>query len=379
MRRVPPPRSGVRRASPAPSFGRKKQPREALPRGKPHRSRPLAANGAARCAAAPGCAPKSPPSVRGKGRGLDGHALGIRIAPAHAGNACSNRLFLFLDRITPAYAGKKHDAAPGGQREGHHPRIRGEKAPCPRTETCRCGAPPRVRGTVLFCVIPVGMPPHGSPPPVRGKGDRVTFTLSLSGITPAYARKRSVTKPRRTKRTDHPRPCGEKLSTKDFIAPPSGSPPRMRGKVSIDITTISSYRITPAHARKSPQCQTMRSRGQDHPRVCGEKLEPVYQVAAVPGSPPPVRGKAPSALVSMSALRITPACAGKRAFAVAAVVVARDHPRVCGEKLSAFMPVCKAMGSPPRMRGKVPALPGTPARPRITPAHAGKRSSLLAT
>lgn len=231
MRRFPPPRSEVRRASPAPSFGRKKQPREALPRGKPHRSRPLAANGAARCAAAPGRAPTSPLPVRGKGRGLDGHALGIRIAPAHAGNACSDRLFLFLDRITPAYAGKRMSRLPTTTSKPDYPRIRGEKAPCPRTETCRCGAPPRMRGTVLFCVNPVGMPPHGSPPPVRGKGGRVTFTLSLSGITLAYARKRSVTKPRRTKRTDHPRPCGEKFLLTLRRYRRIGSPPRMRGKV----------------------------------------------------------------------------------------------------------------------------------------------------
>ena len=198
--------------------------------GKRPRSWPLAANGAARCAAAPGRAPKSPPSMRGKGRGLDGHALGIRIAPAHAGNACSDRLFLFLDRIPPAYAGKRFGVRSPTKKKTDHPRVCGKKVPCPQTETCRCGAPPHMRGTVLFCVIPVGMPPHGSPPRMRGKGGRVMFTLSLSGITPAYAGKRSVTKPRRTKRTDHPRPCGEKLSTKDFIAPPSGSPPRVRGK-----------------------------------------------------------------------------------------------------------------------------------------------------
>lgn len=200
----------MRAVLPPPFRRAQKQPRKALPRGKPPRSRPFAARGAARCAAAPGRAPMSPLPVRGKGRGLDGHALGIRIAPAHAGNACSDRLFLFLNRITPAYAGKRFGMRSPTKKKTDHPRVCGEKVPCPQTETCRCGAPPHMRGTVLFCVIPVGMPPHGSPPPVRGKGGRVTFTLILSGSTPAYARKRSATKPRRTKRTDHPRPCGEK-------------------------------------------------------------------------------------------------------------------------------------------------------------------------
>ena len=197
MRRVLPPRSDARCASPSLPQGAKNSRARLSPAG----SR-LGPGRLQRAAV--------PLPVRGKGRGLDGHALGIRIPPARAGNACSDRLFLFLDRITPAYAGKRFGMRPPTKKKN--------------------GSPPRMRGTVLFCVIPVGMPPHGSPPPVRGKGGRVMFTLSLSGITPAYAGKRSATKPRRTKRTDHPRPCGEKLCTKDFIAPPSGSPPRVRGK-----------------------------------------------------------------------------------------------------------------------------------------------------
>ena len=173
---------------------------------------------------------------------------------------------------------------------GSPPRMRG-KSSLPQTETCRCGAPPRMRGTVLLCVIPVGMPPHGSPPRVRGKGGRVTFTLILSGSTPAYAGKRSVTKPRRTKRTDHPRPCGEKLSTKDFIAPPSGSPPRMREKVEDKV------RIQGA---------------KDHPRVCGEKRYDYMGADGWRGSPPRVRGKGARRSLGVRHLRITPACAGKR-------------------------------------------------------------------
>lgn len=100
--------------------------------GKRPRSWPLAANGAARCAAAPGRAPMSPLPVRGKGRGLGGHALGIRIAPAHAGNACSDRLFLFLDRITPAYAGKRFGMRPPTKKKRITPAYAGKKFPAPR-------------------------------------------------------------------------------------------------------------------------------------------------------------------------------------------------------------------------------------------------------
>lgn len=48
------------------------------------------------------------------------------------------------------------------------------------------------------------------------------------------------------------------------------------------------------------------------------------------------------------------------------------HPRVCGEKLRSWHTQARALGSPPRMRGK-----GDPAKHRtrqagITPAYAGK-------
>ena len=214
---------------------------------------------------------------------------------------------------------------------GSPPRMRG-KSSLPQTETCRCGAPPRMRGTVLLCVIPVGMPPHGSPPRVRGKGGRVTFTLILSGSTPAYAGKRSVTKPRRTKRTDHPRPCGEKLSTKDFIAPPSGSPPRMREKVEDKVREYKAQRITPAYAGKSATTTWARTVGGDHPRVCGEKARAAAWACVTYGSPPRVRGKDAAPAFAVAAGRITPACAGKRGPARVWRDSFRDHPRVCGEK-----------------------------------------------
>ena len=316
MRRFPPPRSDARRASPAPSSGRKKQPRIALPRGKPPRSWPLAANGVARCAAAPGRAPKSPPSMRGKGRGLDGHALGIRIAPAHAGNACSDRLFLFLDRITPAHAGN-----------------------CPVLRNPGRNAAPR--------------------------------------ITPARAGKRRPSHVYSQPFWDHPRPCGEKLSTKDFIAPPSGSPPRMREKVEDKVREYKAQRITPAYAGKSATTTWARTVGGDHPRVCGEKLEPVYQVAAVPGSPPRVRGKVEGSGYENSASRITPACAGKSQGYRSPVSAGQDHPRVCGEKRSPSAILFRHHGSPPRVRGKGMAWAEAVISAGITPACAGKSPSLL--
>ena len=49
--------------------------------------------------------------------------------------------------------------------------------------------------------------------------------------------------------------------------------------------------ITPAYAGKSPQNYTLKFKTPDHPRLCGEKLTASESRKAAYGSPPPMRGK----------------------------------------------------------------------------------------
>ena len=97
-----------------------------------------------------------------------------------------------------------------------------------------------------------------------------------------------------------------------YGVPSVGSPPRMRGKDFKSFLHMRFLRITPACAGKRQRKHGVYSFDGDHPRVCGEKLESVYQVAAVPGSPPRMRGKAASSAPVSASSGITPACAGKR-------------------------------------------------------------------
>ena len=113
-----------------------------------------------------------------------------------------------------------------------------------------------------------------------------------------------------------------------------GSPPRMRGKVTLQDVPCDSVGITPPHVRRkvskrfflgaayriTPACagkssEHMRKFGTngDHPRVCGEKLFCRQFRTFFFG--------------------ITPACAGKRCFVRFVLLVLEDHPRMCGEKL----------------------------------------------
>ena len=173
--------------------------------------------------------------------------------------------------------------------------------------------------------------------------------------------------------------CGEKLSAVFTSCINLGSPPRVRGKgvpcsarrlgrgitparagksvcgeKFIFVTTqISALRITPACAGKSLSISFSVAFFRDHPRVCGEKAVAAAATVSEPG--------------------ITPACAGKRLGCHHWWMHKQDHPRVCGEKaIVENVPAVKT-GSPPRVRGKVHNLARFWAGHRITPACAGKR------
>ena len=133
------------------------------------------------------------------------------------------------DRITPAYAGKRLSLPIFTTRCWDHPRVCGEKK------------------RRLFS----SEPGPGSPPRMRGKGQRNRKGMQGKGITPAYAGKRSTQTSGSSSIKDHPRVCGEKKSSRWPVSRPRGSPPRMRGKGGLYRGCCLSDGITPAYAGKS--------------------------------------------------------------------------------------------------------------------------------
>ena len=175
----------------------------------------------------------------------------------------------------------------------------------------------------------------GSPPRVRG-------VLSISScpevpdrITPACAGSTVVNEVQIPVVWDHPRVCGEYMEIRSYDYGDSGSPPRVRGVPSIDHWLSSAVR--------------------DHPRVCGEYEQMQKGACYKKGSPPRVRG------VRSSPSRCS--CPG------------RDHPRVCGEYLDDLGPSGTDDGSPPRVRGVPDNLPWLTDDGGITPACAGSTGS----
>ena len=151
-----------------------------------------------------------------------------------------------------------------------------------------------------------------------------------------------------------------------------GSPSRMRGKEGDELGLGQTIRITPACAGKRAGPNNSLTGNQDHPRVCGEKAITVSSAHIMRGSPPRVRGKVVGSEELPGVVGITPACAGKRTRPRRWVQPPRDHPRVCGEKQYDFLTSTCTKGSPPRMRGKAPINRHQAEEHGITLAYAGK-------
>ena len=187
---------------------------------------------------------------------------------------------------------------------------------------------------------------------MRGKAQAEQVRRFLNGITPAYAGKRTKSSRCPPRMWDHPRVCGEKnLCILRRVEIP-GSPPRMRGKAPTKTGCSCPGGITPAYAGKRREDCDMGMYDRDHPRVCGEKPERKAPRRPRLGSPPRMRGKETDSRRQCCSAGITPAYAGKRTLFCLAGRRNRDHPRVCGEK-SMYSGVFYE-------------------RYRITPAYAGK-------
>ena len=137
--------------------------------------------------------------------------------------------------------------------------------------------------------------------------------------------------------------------------------------------------ITPAYAGKSRYRSLCAAACRDHPRVCGEKISFFFTGCSPKGSPPRMRGKAEEQRRRCDVQRITPAYAGKSHSGLYGSTNEKDHPRVCGEKQFKSLNQNQQQGSPPRMRGKGRRKQILLEFSGITPACAGKSGPISAS
>ena len=101
-------------------------------------------------------------------------------------------------------------------------------------------------------------------------------------------------------------------------------------------------------------------------------MQPALMPCYLLGSPPRMRGKLPIKAPVPFPTRITPAHAGKTLAEALRAFIEADHPRACGENREGQHGKPGDTGSPPRMRGKHRLAAFRGRGHRITPAHAGK-------
>ena len=146
----------------------------------------------------------------------------------------------------------------------------------------------------------------------------------------------------------------------------------MRGKPASRRSFATASGITPAGAgktsRRGVKCFKMR----DHPRRCGENQKNSIMAKVTKGSPPQVRGKPSLPHIQPTCVRITPAGAGKTTMQYNRPLLHTDHPRRCGENITAPDELGNVLGSPPQVRGKQRHSRDILPLSGITPAGAGK-------
>ena len=166
----------------------------------------------------------------------------------------------------------------------------------------------------------------------------------------------------------------------------------MRGKRLTGGESVGSTGLIPACAGKTYELSLFQFKLGAHPRVCGENYSHDLHTCEQRGSSPRVRGKLALMQNAVSRSRLIPACAGKTSYCGLGLCLVWAHPRVCGENWGWLGCAPHALGSSPRVRGKLivkdsrgtglgssPRVRGKPNvgsvagyRNRLIPACAGK-------
>ena len=113
------------------------------------------------------------------------------------------------------------------------------------------------------------------------------------------------------------------------------------------------------------------------PRVRGKDFLPLWGGGKMGDHPRVCGEKYHQSDHTLPHMRITPAYAGKSTSLSATKWQKKDHPRVCGEKMSFRSWIVSGLGSPPRMRGKEEFACSDGSQVGITPAYAGKSREVV--
>ena len=151
----------------------------------------------------------------------------------------------------------------------------------------------------------------GSSPRVRGKRTDRSIREAKGGLIPACAGKTEYRERRGRRPRAHPRVCGENTTPRRADSARIGSSPRVRGKLRDEHFASPEERLIPACAGKTSRLMRTTRTWWAHPRVCGENRMASSTACTPSGSSPRVRGKLELLDRHDETGGLIPACAGK--------------------------------------------------------------------
>ena len=154
-----------------------------------------------------------------------------------------------------------------------------------------------------------------------------------------------------------------------------GSSPRVRGKPPTVGGTGPRRRLIPARAGKTTTPAGKPASSAAHPRACGENPPGTGRPRSPVGSSPRVRGKLEALPAFPDEHGLIPARAGKTVCPFGVGVGVGAHPRACGENDGRTLTGVAVPGSSPRVRGKLRLFEVIGGRRGLIPARAGKTMS----
>ena len=169
---------------------------------------------------------------------------------------------------------------------------------------------------------------------MRGTHGKLTLAGSWDGIIPAHAGNTTTGASRSTARRDHPRACGEHMRWLLLKVPGQGSSPRMRGTPYSRFPDTPIIGIIPAHAGNTGLSILHGILDRDHPRACGEHPFIPVLSSLSGGSSPRMRGTHVGHCAEVQCPGIIPAHAGNTIALWVIGHECRDHPRACGEHIN---------------------------------------------
>ncbi len=216
----------------------------------------------------------------------------------------------------------------------------------------------------------------GSSPHMRGTRPRAMRPQCLKGIIPAYAGNTTPSHQQHLCMWDHPRICGEHTDVNRKVVNHQGSSPHMRGTLLTGEIIRQTIGIIPAYAGNTGSGSTGAGSEGDHPRICGEHTLCRSMTSNFWGSSPHMRGTRIYEGTCTGRVGIIPAYAGNTMKLIEMLAISRDHPRICGEHVSAPRAASLAVGSSPHMRGTPACRWSARGLAGIIPAYAGNTMSL---